>query len=92
MVLPKDFPELVYLTLDVDGFDPSVIRATGTPVPGGVEWFEALTLLEKCICGRQVVGFDVVELSPLPGDLSSDFAAAMLVYRIMGLIQRIGAN
>ncbi len=92
MVLPKGFPDLVYLTLDVDGFDPSVIRATGTPVPGGVGWFEALALLGKCICGRKVIGFDVVELSPLPGDLASDFAAARLVYEIMGLIQRIGAN
>ncbi|MEW6667614.1 MAG: agmatinase [Thermodesulfobacteriota bacterium] len=86
--LPAAFPERVYLTLDVDGLDPSVIRATGTPVPGGPGWHETLAVLEKVISGRTVVGFDVVELAPRPEDHASSFAAAMLVYSMMGLIQR----
>lgn len=87
-VLPPDFPGRIYLTLDVDGLDPSVIRATGTPVPGGIGWHDALTLLERCIAGRVVAGFDVVELAPEPADHGSDFAAAQLVYSVMGMIQR----
>lgn len=89
-VLPDDFPETVYLTLDVDGFDPSVIRATGTPVPGGPGWYDTLLIIEKAITGRHVVGFDVVELAPRADDLASSFAAAQLVYTVMGLIERRG--
>ncbi|MGE4299242.1 MAG: agmatinase [Desulfovibrionaceae bacterium] len=87
-LLPETFPESVYVTFDVDGLDPSVIRATGTPVPGGVGWHDALTLLERTLGGRRVIGFDVVELAPQAGDHGSDFAAAALVYAIMGVIQR----
>ncbi|CCK78277.1 agmatinase [Desulfobacula toluolica] len=88
MVLPLDFPDIIYLSFDVDGLDPSVIRATGTPVPGGLGWYDALWLIEKCLCQRSLAGFDVVELAPIPGDHGSDFAAAQLVYSIMGMIQR----
>ncbi|WP_022663021.1 agmatinase [Paucidesulfovibrio longus] len=87
-LLPPDFPEKVYLTFDVDGLDPSVIRATGTPVPGGVGWHDALTLAEMALKGRTVLGFDVVELAPAEGDHASDFAAAQLVYALMGMVQR----
>ena len=87
-LFPPKFPHHVYITLDVDGLDPSVIRATGTPVPGGLGWHDTLTLLEKSISGKKVVGFDVVELAPMPGDHASDFAAAQLVYNTMGMIQR----
>lgn len=87
-LLPAGFPETIYITFDVDGLDPSVIRATGTPVPGGIGWHDAVFLLEKIISGRRVMGFDVVELAPVPGDHASDFAAARLVYTIMGLIRR----
>ncbi len=90
-LFPPGFPDHIYITLDVDGLDPSVIRATGTPVPGGLGWHDTLTLLEKSISGKKVVGFDVVELAPMPGDHASDFAAAQLVYSIMGIIQRTGA-
>ncbi len=88
--LPDDFPDHIYLSVDVDGLDPSVIRATGTPVPGGINWHDALTLIEKCIYKRKLAGFDVVELAPVPGDHGSDFAAAQLVYTIMGMVQRSG--
>ncbi|THB74181.1 MAG: agmatinase [Desulfobacteraceae bacterium] len=87
-VLPQDFPTDIYLTLDVDGLDPSLIRATGTPVPGGILWYDALTLIERCLYGRRLAGFDVVELAPQPGDHASDFAAAHLVYSVMGMAIR----
>ncbi len=87
-LLPEDFPEKIYITLDVDGFDPSVVRATGTPVPGGPSWFQVMQFLALIIKGRRVVGFDVVELAPKEHDPASDFAAAQLVYNTMGLIQR----
>lgn len=87
-VLPADFPEEIYLTLDVDGLDPSIIGATGTPVPGGPSWWQTITFLERAVAGRTVVGFDVVELAPRPGDHGSDFAAAQLVYMVMGMIAR----
>ncbi|MBI9112458.1 agmatinase [Maridesulfovibrio ferrireducens] len=85
ILLPTDFPEKIYITFDVDGLDPSVIRATGTPVPGGISWHDALTLLERAVSNRKIIGADVVELAPSDGDHGSDFAAAQLVYQIMGL-------
>ncbi len=88
--LPEDFPDKIYITFDLDGLDPSVIRATGTPVPGGIFWHDALTLLERVIRGREVLGADVVELAPAPGDHASDFAAAQLTYCIMGMMLRHG--
>ncbi|QGY38683.1 agmatinase [Pseudodesulfovibrio cashew] len=85
-ILPMDFPDRIYVTFDVDGLDPSVIRATGTPVPGGIGWQDALTLLERVLDGRTLIGADVVELAPAPGDHASDFAAAQLAYTLMGLL------
>ncbi len=87
-LLPVDFPKKIYITLDVDGLDPSVIRATGTPVPGGLGWYDTLTLLEKIISKRDVVGFDLVELAPVVGDHASDFAAAQLIYSVMGMVKK----
>ncbi len=87
-VLPADFPRKIYLTLDVDGLDPSVIGATGTPVPGGPTWYQTLTFLERALAGRTILGFDLVELAPRDGDHGSDFAAAQLVYSVMGIITR----
>jgi len=84
-ILPEHFPSKIYITFDVDGLDPSVISATGTPVPGGISWYQAMTLLQKIAQNRTIVGFDVVELSPLKGFHASDFAAASLVYAMMGL-------
>ena len=90
--LPPDFPEQIYVTFDVDGLDASVIPATGTPAPGGLGWYTALELAGACMAGRRVLGFDVVELAPVPGFLASDFAAARLVYALMGLVQRRSAR
>ena len=86
--LPGDFPETVYISFDVDGLDPACMPATGAPVPGGLGWYDALEIIARCVSRRRVIGFDVVELAPLPGLHASDYAAARLVYHIMGLVER----
>ncbi|MEX0278998.1 MAG: agmatinase [Ruegeria sp.] len=80
--LPDGFPELVYVSFDVDGLDPSLMPATGTPVPGGLGYYQALHLVEHALTGRKCVGFDVVELAP-DGNAAWDFTAAQIVYRLM---------
>ena len=76
-------PETVYLTIDLDAFDPSLLPATGTPEPGGLGWYEVNELVRRVARERQIVGFDVVELLPLPGEHASDFIAAKLVHRVL---------
>lgn len=73
----------VYITFDVDGFDPSVISATGTPEPGGLFWDETLDLLKMVGQNKNIVGFDVVELAPNKNDVSSNFNTAKLVYKLL---------
>ncbi|TMQ72652.1 MAG: agmatinase family protein [Candidatus Eisenbacteria bacterium] len=75
----------VYVTIDVDGLDPSQVPATGTPEPGGLDWYELVDMLRAVAQHTRIVGFDVVELAPLPGQVASDFLAARLVYRTIGL-------
>ncbi len=75
--------EDLYITIDLDGLDPSVVGAVGTPVPGGFDWFETLYLLRTLFREKNVVGADVVELSPREGFHSSDSAAARLVYKMV---------
>ncbi|TMQ62494.1 MAG: agmatinase [Candidatus Eisenbacteria bacterium] len=75
----------VFVTFDVDGLDPSIMPATGTPEPGGLDWYEAVDLLRAVAERSRIVGFDVVELAPLPGQVAPDFLAARLVYRLLGL-------
>ena len=84
--LPDSFPKKIYITFDLDGLDPSIMPATGTPVPGGLGYYESLKLIEYLIKGREVVGLDIVELSPIKGFLAYDFTAATLIYKIMELI------
>ena len=79
-------PREVYITLDVDVFDPSVIRATGTPEPGGLDWYTLLGIIEQIFATKRVVGFDMTELGT--GDEASAFTAARLVYRMIGLWNR----
>lgn len=79
-------PEHVYVTIDMDGFDPSLVPATGTPEPNGLLWDEVVGLLERVCRARTVVGFDVVELCPTPGQHASDFVAAKLVHRLLAMI------
>jgi agmatinase len=80
----KRLPEPIFLTLDVDVFDWSVIRSTGTPEPGGLLWDEALGLLKNIFKQKKVAGFDVVELSSDPTDRNSPFAVAKLIYKMLG--------
>jgi len=74
----------VWITIDLDAFDPSEMPAVGTPEPGGLGWYQVLDILREVFQQRQVVGCDVVELSPVPGQNYSEFMAARLVYRIIG--------
>jgi agmatinase len=73
----------VYITIDVDGMDPAIMPATGTPEPGGLSWYEILALLRATISRRNVVACDVVELSPVPGLMAPNFLCAKLVYKIL---------
>jgi len=75
--------EHVYITIDVDGFDPAIMPATGTPEPGGLTWYEALGLLRRVIAKRHVVGCDIVELSPMAGNVAPNFLCAKLLYKIL---------
>jgi agmatinase len=76
----------VYLTIDIDVLDPSIMPATGTPEPGGILWKDLLRIVKEVSRRCRVRGFDVVELSPIPGMVAPDFLAAKLVYRIMGYL------
>jgi agmatinase len=76
--------ENVYITFDVDFFDPAVMPATGTPEPGGGFWHETLQFLGKVFQEKRVVGMDVVELAPIQGLHAPDFAVARLVHRAFG--------
>jgi agmatinase len=73
----------VYITFDVDYFDPSIMPATGTPEPNGFYWDETMRLLRKVCEERKLVGFDVVELAPQKGYTYPDFMTAKLIYKIL---------
>ena len=75
----------VFVSFDLDALDPGALPATGTPEPGGLDWYEAVDLLRAVAERARIVGFDVVELAPLPGQVASDFLAARLAYRLIGL-------
>ena len=76
----------VYISFDVDAFDPAIMPNTGTPEPGGLLWHEAIDILKAVCREKNVVGFDVTELAPRKGEIAPDFTVAKLVYKIMGLI------
>ena len=78
--------ENVYVTIDLDVLDPSIMPATGTPEPGGLLWYELLSFLRTLSERRRIVAFDVVELSPQPGNIAPDFLAAKLTYKLIGYI------
>lgn len=75
--------DTVYITIDLDGFDPSLFPATGTPEPGGLFWYETLRFLREVFKEKNVVGFDLVELCPSPALYASDFLAAKLYYKML---------
>lgn len=73
----------VFITIDLDAFDPSILPSTGTPEPGGMLWYETLEFLKQVFEEKNVVGFDIVELCPNPKEKSSDFLAAKLYYKML---------
>ena len=73
----------VYITFDLDAFDPSILPSTGTPEPGGLLWYETLDFLKQVFTEKNVVGFDIVELCPNKSEKSSDFLAAKLYYKML---------
>ncbi|MBI3450529.1 MAG: agmatinase [Acidobacteria bacterium] len=79
--IPERTP--VYVTIDLDYFDPSIMPATGTPEPGGGEWYPTLRFLKGLSARARIVGFDVMELAPVPGLHAPDFLSARLVYKLL---------
>lgn len=77
----------VYLTIDIDGFDPAYAPGTGTPEPGGLDWHQVADLLEAVARSRRIVACDVVEVRPIPPNNVTEFLAAKLIYRIIGLVR-----
>jgi len=73
----------VYITIDIDVFDPSIMPSTGTPEPGGLLWYDVLVLLKEVFDDKEVVGFDVVELCPDERNKAPDFLAAKLIYKLL---------
>jgi agmatinase len=80
----------VYITICLDGLDPSIMPAVGTPEPGGLGWYDVLRIVRRVAETRHVVGFDVVELFPMPGNIAPDFLAAKLVYKVLGYRYKFG--
>lgn len=76
----------VYITLDLDVFDPSIMPSTGTPEPGGMDWYTVLHLIREVAKRKRIVGFDVVELCPNPANKAPDFMAAKLIYKMLSYI------
>ena len=80
----KRLSKNVYITLDVDGLDPSVMPSVGTPEPGGLGYYQILRFIEKVCEKRNVVGLDVVELCPNEYNIAPDFTAARIIYKLIG--------
>jgi agmatinase len=76
--------ENVYITIDIDGFDPSIMPGTGTPEPDGLLWNEALSLLREVTKQKKVIGFDIMELAPIKGENITEFNCAKLAYKLAG--------
>jgi agmatinase len=80
----KKLSDRVYISIDLDGFDPSEIPGVGTPEPGGLKWTTGLKLLKKVAEKKKIVGFDLMELAPIAGSNQSEFFAAKLAYKLLG--------
>jgi agmatinase len=79
----KKMTQKVYITLDLDVFDSSLMPSTGTPEPGGMQWYQVMHYLRMIFLRKQVVGFDIVELAPNPHNVAPDFLAAKLYYKML---------
>jgi len=93
----QDLPERVYVTFDIDGLDPALCPSTGTPVPGGLGWNEAMLWLDELVLsGRRLVGFDLNEVAPAagiePGTGWDENVGARLLYRLIGFCLRSQAS
>jgi agmatinase len=84
----KGLSEHVYISLDLDALDPSIMPSVGTPEPGGLGWENLLEIIKTICFNRKTIGLDMVELSPIKGLISPDFLAARLLYRIIGFITK----
>jgi len=80
----------VYLTIDADGFDPSVVPCVGTAEPNGLFWNETVEFLQKVIQNKKIVGFDIVEVAPREDQIISEYTMAKLLYRLVGFIVQSG--
>lgn len=78
--------ENVYLTIDLDAFDPGIMPSTGTPEPGGLDWYSVLDLIKLVLKDKKIVGFDIVELAPNAHNKAPDFLASKLYYKILSYI------
>ncbi|MBI5866173.1 MAG: agmatinase, partial [Planctomycetes bacterium] len=76
----------VYVTIDIDGFDPAYAPGTGTPEPGGLDWYQVTDLLAEVAASRRIVAADLVEVRPIPPNNVTEFLAAKLLYRLIGLV------
>ncbi len=88
-VTPKILGQLsnhVYVTIDLDVLDPSIMPSTGTPEPGGLDWHTLVGLIESIVKKKHIIGMDVTELLPNPANKAPDFAAAKLVYRVLSMV------
>ncbi len=83
-----DLSDNVYITIDADGFDPSIMPAVGTAEPNGLFWSETLNMLEKVASQKNIIGFDIVECAPAKGSILSEFTLAKLAYRLIGYIEK----
>ncbi|HVP11944.1 MAG TPA: agmatinase [Phycisphaerae bacterium] len=83
----ESLSERVYVTIDIDGFDPACAPGTGTPEPGGMDWFQVCDLLKATAVNRKIVAADVVEVAPLPGSAQTEFLAAKLIYKLIAHIE-----
>ena len=82
----------VYITLDLDVFDPSIMPSTGTPEPGGMLWYDVLALLKRVFAEKNVLGFDLVELAPIAGQPAPDFLTAKLYYKMLSYKFKYGGK
>lgn len=80
--------DTVYVTIDIDGFDPAYAPGTGTPEPGGLDWYQVTGLLRLVAAEKNVVGADIVEVLPIPGQRVTEFLAARLAYKLIAYVQQ----
>lgn len=83
----ESLPELVYVTIDIDGFDPAYAPGTGTPEPGGLDWYQVTDLLRAVAGARRIIGADIVEVMPIPGSRQTEFLAAKLLYKLIAHVE-----